>query len=39
MRRGDWRESIFRDDQDRDYYLKTLGEVCEKAGCRMGVRP
>lgn len=38
MSRGDRREAIFRDDQDRYDFLKTLGEVCEKAGCRMGVR-
>jgi putative transposase len=42
MSRGDRREAIFRDDQDRDDFLKTLGEVCEKAGwevhalCLMG---
>lgn len=28
LNRGDRREPIFRDDQDRDCFLTTLGEVC-----------
>src|SRR5450759_2140293 len=30
MNRGDQREDIFRDDQDRQRFLCTLGEVCGK---------
>jgi putative transposase len=30
MNRGDRREAIFRDDQDRKRFLKTLEETCEK---------
>jgi REP element-mobilizing transposase RayT len=42
MSRGDRREAIFRDDADREGFLNTLGEACEKAGwevhalCLMG---
>ena len=42
MNRGDRRESIFHDDQDRRCFLDTLGEACEKTGwqvhawCLMG---
>ena len=32
MNRGDRREDIFEDDQDRHRFLKTLGEACEKTG-------
>ena len=32
MNRGDRREPIFRDDQDRRSFLATLGEACEKTG-------
>jgi putative transposase len=32
MNRGDRREDIFRDDQDRQRFLTTLGETCAKAG-------
>ena len=32
MNRGDRRESIFLDDQDRRTFLRTLHEVCEKTG-------
>jgi REP element-mobilizing transposase RayT len=31
MNRGDRREPIFLDDQDRKEFLKTLGEACIKA--------
>jgi REP element-mobilizing transposase RayT len=31
MNRGDRREAIFRDDADRDQFLSTLGEACQKA--------
>jgi hypothetical protein len=30
MNRGDRREAIFADDQDRHRFLDTLGEACEK---------
>src|SRR5690242_10836909 len=30
MNRGDRREAIFADDQDRHRFLKTLGEACDK---------
>ena len=42
MSRGDRREDIFRDDVDRQDYLKTLAEACQKTGfqvhayCLMG---
>ncbi len=42
MNRGDRREAIFRDDGDREIFLRALGETCEKAGwqvhayCLMG---
>jgi len=42
MSRGDRREEIFRDDEDRRCFLRTLAELCEKAGwqvhayCLMG---
>jgi len=32
MNRGDHREDIFKDDQDRERFLSTLGEACKKAG-------
>lgn len=32
MSRGDWREAIFADDQDRAQFLRTLGEACAKTG-------
>ena len=42
MNRGDRREEIFKDDQDRERFVETLGEVCVKSGwqvhalCLMG---
>ena len=30
MNRGDRREAIFLDDRDRELFLETLGEACEK---------
>jgi REP element-mobilizing transposase RayT len=42
MSRGDRKEAIFLDGEDRQRFLKTLGEACEKAGwqvhayCLMG---
>ena len=42
MNRGDRKEEVFRDDQDRQRFLATLGEVCQKtdwqvhAYCLMG---
>ena len=32
MNRGDRREAIFKDDQDRQCFLATLGEACAKTG-------
>jgi REP-associated tyrosine transposase len=32
MNRGDRREAIFADDQDRSRFLETLAEVCQKTG-------
>jgi REP-associated tyrosine transposase len=32
MNRGDRREPIVRDDQDRERFLETLGEACRKTG-------
>ncbi len=32
MSRGDRREPIFFDDEDRKTFLRTLGEACEKTG-------
>ena len=32
MNRGDRREPVFRDDEDRRRFLATLGEVCAKTG-------
>ena len=35
MNRGDHQEAIFRGDDDRRLFLKTLGEACEKTGWRI----
>jgi len=32
MDRGDRLEAIYRDERDREIFLKTLGEVCERCG-------
>ena len=32
MNRGDHREEIVRDDKDRERFLVTLGQACEKTG-------
>ena len=32
MCRGDRREAIFLDDKDRESFLATLGELCERCG-------
>ena len=32
MNRGDCREPIFRDDEDRRRFVATLGEACAKTG-------
>jgi len=32
MNRGDRRESIFHDDDDRQRFIETLGEACGKTG-------
>jgi len=34
MSRGDRREAIFRDDADRESFLETLAQACEKTGWR-----
>jgi hypothetical protein len=34
MNRGDRREAIFKDDTDRQMFLETLGQTCEKTGCK-----
>ena len=36
MNRGDQREDIFRDDQDRQKFLSTLGEACAKTEWQAG---
>ena len=36
MNRGDRREDIFRDDQDRQKFLTTLGEACVKTEWQAG---
>jgi hypothetical protein len=45
MSRGDRREDIFNDDVDRQDFIKTLAEACQKTGfavhalpmlCRLG---
>ncbi len=35
MNRGDRREAIFRDDEDRQRFIGTLGEACAKTGWRV----
>src|SRR5947209_1649048 len=37
LNRGDRREAIFKDDQDRERFLETLGEACQKTGWRIHV--
>jgi putative transposase len=32
MNRGDRREPIFKDDQDRETFLETLGQCCARTG-------
>jgi putative transposase len=32
MSRGDRREPIFHDEKDRQQFLRTLGQTCEKTG-------
>jgi putative transposase len=32
MCRGDHREEIFRDERDRELFLSTLNQVCERCG-------
>jgi len=32
INRGDRREPIFRDDEDRERFMATLGEACVKTG-------
>ena len=35
MSRGNRREAIFKDDQDRKQFLQTLGETCAKTGWKV----
>jgi putative transposase len=35
MNRGDRREPIFRDEEDRQQFVRTLGEACGKTGWRV----
>src|SRR4030095_13062288 len=35
MDRGDRREAIFHDDEDRQRFIRTLGEACERTGWRI----
>jgi putative transposase len=35
MDRGDQREAIFCDDQDRERFMVTLGQACERTGWRL----
>jgi REP element-mobilizing transposase RayT len=35
MNRGDHREPIFRDDTDRQRFISTLGEACDKTEWRV----
>ncbi|MGI8603326.1 MAG: transposase, partial [Verrucomicrobiales bacterium] len=35
MARGDRREPIFHGDADRELFLRTLGEACERCGWRV----
>ena len=39
LNRGDRRELIFLDDEDRQRFLATLGEVCAKTGWHEMPRP
>ena len=32
MRRGDHQEAIYRDDADRELFLRCLEEACEETG-------
>ena len=36
---GDRREAIFRDDADRERFLTTVGEVCQRTGWRVQATP
>src|SRR5688572_17262959 len=35
MARGNRREAIYREDQDREHFLETLGQACGKTGWRV----
>ena len=35
MARGNRREPIYRDDEDRRYFLKALAQACERTGWRI----
>jgi putative transposase len=36
MNRGDRREAIFEDDEDRERLLQTLTQACQKTGWQAG---
>ena len=36
MNRGDRREAIFEDDEDRERLLETLTQACQKTGWQAG---
>ena len=38
MNRGDRREAIFLDDEDRKHFITTLGEACVKTGWQIHAR-
>jgi putative transposase len=38
MNRGDRREAIFLDDRDRELFLETLSEACEKTDWQVHAR-
>ena len=35
MARGNMRQAIYHDDEDRRFFLETLGEGCERTGWRV----
>jgi putative transposase len=38
MNRGDHRDNIFHNDKDRELFLKTLSEGCERTGWQIHAR-
>ncbi len=37
LNRGEWREEIFKEAEDRTWFLETLGETARKTGQRFAV--